>query len=729
MALPYKSNVQNYKGVFDSTKEYDKFDFVVNPDNSLFYYATDSIPAGSSLEYEGQGVLFYKIDLQKIAQHFNVRRIDEVIFRDVNGNDMYYSALNNMLDDFKSGELEIYADQYDRLPGNGSIDFSGINVTRVFLGQDYFKTISPSQLWVKDYFFFDSDYGARVSFKINNDRVTFGNGYVFSQPKDINSLTCEIDLVFKNRTNKESNAIVHFLENHPGSQEERVQALTLAYTQGIKGFYWGGNSIFHPYDSPEMQIKTFYCDEFSRNLKFENNNDVSVKLKNFNTSLMNKSESLYVKKADSYSQYKVYSKNDVVFFPPNHQYYYCVSDVNVNNVAPAVKNESWSRDGGQYRDVNKNVWSRYFFWKPSVTLNINTKIRDKKISMGGSYTQVYKDGINETLLNIDLEFNNRDDRECYAILHFLESHFGSKPFQFSLPSPYEGLKSFVCEKWEHVYNYRNNHSIKASFSQVALNLSASFFDSSRITQSTGGSAAYLSVVRNIVMRDETSPGEFEYSEKLRHRLSLRNGGGSPLTIDSLELIASEIRGVDLKFLGQNGNNIPIIPGNISNRAIKIQSGDPNLLPFGLVGKKIVIGKSSTNGVDGGYSFSCEGKEYFQKNNGVIISREPVSGNSAVACDYFLMDMLIKNRKNNVINPGQTSYIDILFSGMTKSQLSANLLGEDNADGIYNITESDRNLPFEANAVGAYFYSTLRISSDSYYNNGLDDVEIQIYLDT
>ena len=151
-----------------------------------------------------------------------------------------------------------------------------------------------------------------------------------------------------------------------------------------------------------MQIKTFYCDEFSRNLKFENNNDVYVKLKNFNTSLMNKSESLYVKKADSYSQYKVYSKNDVVFFPPNHQYYYCLSDVNANNVAPAVKNESWSRDGGQYRDVNKNVWSRYFFWKPSVTLNINTKIRDKKISMGGSYTQVYKDGINEALLNIDL---------------------------------------------------------------------------------------------------------------------------------------------------------------------------------------------------------------------------------------------------------------------------------------------------------------------------------------
>ena len=54
-----------------------------------------------------------------------------------------------------------------------------------------------------------------------------------------------------------------------------------------------------------------------------------------------------------------------------------------------------------------------------------------EIGLGAGYTQIYRDGINNNLLSLDLQFNNRTDSEARAILHFLEQHYGAIPFQFN----------------------------------------------------------------------------------------------------------------------------------------------------------------------------------------------------------------------------------------------------------------------------------------------------------
>ena len=99
-----------------------------------------------------------------------------------------------------------------------------------------------------------------------------------------------------------------------------------------------------------------------------------------------------------------------------------------------------------------------------------------KLEWGAGYSQIYRDGINESLLTLELNFNNRDDAEARAILHFLEQHYGAIPFQFNPPAPYERLKNFVCQEWTHTYNYKNNHSISARFEQYPIEISASQVD-------------------------------------------------------------------------------------------------------------------------------------------------------------------------------------------------------------------------------------------------------------
>ena len=45
---------------------------------------------------------------------------------------------------------------------------------------------------------------------------------------------------------------------------------------------------FHPYDNTEVQSKKFVCSDFSHSLNFENSNDITVKLRNLESSILQK---------------------------------------------------------------------------------------------------------------------------------------------------------------------------------------------------------------------------------------------------------------------------------------------------------------------------------------------------------------------------------------------------------------------------------------------------------
>jgi phage-related protein len=726
MVSPYKNNIQNYRGDFDPNQDYKKFDFVYNPQNSSYYYATNDVPAGGSLESSGSGIAYYKLDLSLATLDFEGKRIGGVNFPESSNIPYDPQGLRSA---FIDESLNISVEDYNQLPDQTETRAGPGSKWYITLGKDFFSPINISQLWIKDYFFFDADYGARVRFKANNNQVNFGNGYYSTQLEDINAFTCEFDLTFKNRTNKEANAIMHFLENHPGSQSSSPESMSLTYSQGIKGFYWGGDAIFHPYDSAEMQIKEFHCDKFSHQLEFENNNNLSVTLKNYTTSMLNKSESLYVKRAENYNSNIMYNRNDVVFMPQNQSYYYCMKSSGLNAFPIMVRNQ-WSRQGGSYIDVNKDIWARHFFWKPSIGLTISSNIKNYKINVGNSYTQIYKGGLNDNLLEFDLEFNNRDDKEAYAILHFLESNYGNRPFQYTLPAPYNEERTFICEEWEHVYNYRNNHSVKTRFKECPIKITPDILDSEKDKSPTVLGDPVLAIFRNTTLRNNESISEFKYYENLRHRVKIRNSGGKDLNISSMDFFAPENNGIVLSLAGQNGSASCIAKPSDLNYSVYL--GRKNL-PFNLSFKTVELGRSFTNGVDGGYSFLHNGVQFFQKNDGSIINRD--TGEIETNVDYFIVESFFNANKTSVIKAGKSSYFDVIFRGVSRDLLAGNLLGEDEA-GLYNIEAnlmnkngSYGNRYLEAFSASVYFYSTLKIISNSYYNNGVDEVNFKILVDT
>ena len=86
--------------------------------------------------------------------------------------------------------------------------------------------------------------------------------------------------------------------------------------------------------------------------------------------------------------------------------------------------------------LNDNWTKDFFFWKPSLGLQIQKRPRIVKSNIKDKFTLRAEDGLNEDLLTLDASFNNRSDKETSSILHFLEQKRGYKSFKFLPPEPY-----------------------------------------------------------------------------------------------------------------------------------------------------------------------------------------------------------------------------------------------------------------------------------------------------
>jgi len=443
--------------------------------------------------------------------------------------DFTNEARNQLIPETKKSRIWIHGisdqDSVDRYEESGGFHVS--------MPENVIGETDTADFWSSDEFFFDPDYGSTVKYKANNTKQEFGNGYYRVQPKGINSLSFSANLKFKNRNSRESNAIVHFLENKLGQHERQEPSNNLKYTQGISGFKWGGSSTFHPYDTTKTQMLDFYCFDFSHSLNFEDSNDIDLTIKNFDFSTIRMEDGGFVRRAEEYSPSEYYEVNDVVFVSEINRYYYCKSPTQIEGVDP-YKIEHDNEGNSIINDINTDSWSRSFFWSPSLGLSISQKPRLHDISLGKGYTQIYNDGINESLLDFTVNFNNRNDKEARAILHFLEQHKGFKPFQFTLPAPYDRVRNFVCEEWSHEYKYKNNHSISAKFMEHPVLLSAENFDK-QIYQNQPHVPSPAKIVGDstLVFRKPRDSGDFDSGLRYRVRGKVTNIGNEALTVTSI----------------------------------------------------------------------------------------------------------------------------------------------------------------------------------------------------
>ena len=130
----------------------------------------------------------------------------------------------------------------------------------------------------------------------------------------------------------------------------------------------------------------------------------------------------------------------------------------------------------------KEVWDQDFFWRPSYGSTVNFAAQNEIIKLGEGYDQVTNKAINCLPMELQLRFENRDDREAKAIIHFLQEKFfpydsmfslnykGERllsndvaKFKFEYSYPYKKDLRYTCLKFSHEKSYRNNNNIAATF--------------------------------------------------------------------------------------------------------------------------------------------------------------------------------------------------------------------------------------------------------------------------
>lgn len=156
-----------------------------------------------------------------------------------------------------------------------------------------------------------------------------------------------------------------------------------------------------------------------------------------------------------------YSKNDIVKYGTTTTYYfYSLVDNNVG-IAPAISSNTW---GGvaNLNGVDKPV----FNWTPSYNFNVSSAPLVRSIRFGEGYEQRLREGLNNNLIKIDLNFDKRNLKEATAIIHFLSERAAAESFIFTVPDPYSVRKLFVARDWAVSQVFINNFTVTAVFEEV-----------------------------------------------------------------------------------------------------------------------------------------------------------------------------------------------------------------------------------------------------------------------
>ncbi len=116
---------------------------------------------------------------------------------------------------------------------------------------------------------------------------------------------------------------------------------------------------------------------------------------------------------------------------------------------------------------NGGLYKPKFQWIPSYNSDSEFEPRVKTLKFGDGYEQRLKDGINNSLIKMNLTFEGRSIQESAAIIHFLETREGVEAFLFIPPAPYNSQRKFKCPRWRHSLKFYNNHTITAYFEEVS----------------------------------------------------------------------------------------------------------------------------------------------------------------------------------------------------------------------------------------------------------------------
>jgi len=157
-----------------------------------------------------------------------------------------------------------------------------------------------------------------------------------------------------------------------------------------------------------------------------------------------------------------FSKNDIVSYTSGGVTTFWYSLVNGSITSnPTLTNTSW----GGYTTYNAKTIP-HFFWIPSYAPSISSDPKVSVVKFGDGYEQRTKTSLNNDLIQLDLTFDKRDEKEATAIAHFLHVRGAQEAFAFLPPSPYSSMKKFICRNWDVSMTFDNNYTVKVKLEEV-----------------------------------------------------------------------------------------------------------------------------------------------------------------------------------------------------------------------------------------------------------------------
>jgi phage-related protein len=139
--------------------------------------------------------------------------------------------------------------------------------------------------WTQD-FVWRPSYNSKTSFLAKNESFKMGDGYEYVANESINSLPLELDVSFTNRTDKETKAIIHFLQ-------EKLFVYDSIFSIDHKGDRLISNEVKHfnfEYSFPYKKDLKFTCVDFSHSINYRNNNNINAKFICISQSTLNSVE-------------------------------------------------------------------------------------------------------------------------------------------------------------------------------------------------------------------------------------------------------------------------------------------------------------------------------------------------------------------------------------------------------------------------------------------------------
>lgn len=368
------------------------------------------------------------------------------------------------------------------------------------------------------------NYGSRFNFEAENSSWYGGNYYLDYMPNGLNSLKCTMNLKFRGDQEYCNGLIASIQSKINASKYGDISASGrqrfINFGEEINGALFGVDTGF--YQNYEGSIvQNLSIDNISKKVYEVNlelyNDRVSPFLKNGLGFVNNSSDKIsptgtFLNGSTNIEKHSVTS-GQTSHYGNNifNTYLYASKDVESSDVSDTISDITGN---AVITGESNNGLTQVFYFKPDRQVNLNFDYSKTINKFTRSVSQQTDVAYNSNYLSsLNLFFKNRSEKETYAILNFLETHMGYRPFvYYHNDELINANKYFICESWNHILNYKDSNDIELVFREISNPISKYANNSRQIisTIGEGGSITAVAIDFNNPFEEETkneNPGD------------------------------------------------------------------------------------------------------------------------------------------------------------------------------------------------------------------------------